>query len=132
MPWDFFILFVVCALYSCLSLKDFISWRPYAVAENEDVGSSHSQKWWETWGRSENKNGSREHSWDRTEQETQQGCQDSFLKVPLLAWSLVLHGQSLSLHADTVSTRSMSGTLPHASENQYLEATSLWVFHSFF
>lgn len=38
MLWDFFILFVVCALYSCLLLKDFILWTPYAVAENEDVG----------------------------------------------------------------------------------------------
>ena len=27
-----------CALYSCLLLKDFILWTPYAVAENEDVG----------------------------------------------------------------------------------------------
>lgn len=55
MLWDFFILFVVCALYSCLSLKDFISWRPYAVAENEDVGQvtkvmgNLRKKWEQKW-----------------------------------------------------------------------------------
>lgn len=47
--------FVVCALYSCLLLKDFILWRPYAVAENEDVGQvtkvigNLGKKWEQKW-----------------------------------------------------------------------------------
>lgn len=87
----FLMLFVVYALL----LKDFI----YLMAI---LYSSRKWKYWSfTVGKIEIE------AWTNCQQKTQQGCQDSLLKVSLLAPSLALNGLSLSEDTAAMSTSSI-------------------------